>query len=798
MTDSKPTGMPRTRLPDGNQWQLTSRRINAIGLMNGATRYLEVGVFQGNTFRAVDCANRCGVDPDPKFDVASIRDSSTEFHVCTSDAFFTTTAARQFDTIFLDGLHTFEQTLRDFLNSLCCAHARTVWLIDDTWPSDCASALPSLAQTDKFRALTNDQGTAWHGDVFKLIFALHDFFPMFDWRTVVDQGNPQTILVRAPRQDFQPRWNNLATISTMGYADFVLSHALLNSCTEVEALAWLEHALHSQHIVPGGIPLETINVHEPTGASTTMNNCENVGNSVKSAAHYGECVSAVGYEQEAQRADEADTLNLSTVLSQISAYRRLGRDADATALAAACAAEVAEKYGPEIAVALQRGPAGLPEAQPGVHLINGPPGAGKSTVGELLSAFGFETVDGDKELAQYVDKTTEEAADASMPESGTVERDEFEKKYTWAWNAETLNRLISSRSDKTIFIYGTATNIPSITNYFKTQISLVVPPEMLKERLQARDPIRYADKTDALDNALMWAKELLQCEESTIVRSDRNCYSTLCDIINIGGALSVGEAAVKCKTVVKSPPAGHPKEWFPNMENDATSQDAKISSNVKSICSSISSFYELWRDIDGSYPYNYQNLSQLKSQTMLRAISYTKERKVLEIGCNSGLYTLMISNYASSIDAIDIDYANVQRALAGFRFARSNGWCLNNINFECARATEFLANHEEYDCLVAALVLYYFKDDEIMMIKDYIQKNISRLIIQCRPARRKLVENNPQYGRVSYTSLYGGMYDIAGNLQFINDCGFRDVRIFGMGDMEDDHCPVIIADKGSA
>ncbi len=239
MTDPKTNCMPKTGLPDDNQWQLTSARINAISQLNEARRYLEVGVFRGETFRAVDCAHRCGVDPDPKFDVAAIRNAATEFHVCTSDVFFTTAAAGQFDTIFLDGLHTFEQTLRDFLNSLSCAHARTVWLIDDTWPSDCASALPSLAQAGKFRALTNDRGTAWHGDAFKLIFALHDFFPMFDWRTVIDRGNPQTILVRAPRPDFQPRWNDLATISRLGYADFVLSYALLNPCTEAEALAWL-------------------------------------------------------------------------------------------------------------------------------------------------------------------------------------------------------------------------------------------------------------------------------------------------------------------------------------------------------------------------------------------------------------------------------------------------------------------------------------------------------------------------------------------------------------------------------
>jgi SAM-dependent methyltransferase len=220
-----------------------------------------------------------------------------------------------------------------------------------------------------------------------------------------------------------------------------------------------------------------------------------------------------------------------------------------------------------------------------------------------------------------------------------------------------------------------------------------------------------------------------------------------------------------------------------------------MNANVNSICSSVKSLHDLWRNIEGGYPYNYQNLTQSKAEVMLRALKYTSGQRVLEMGCNSGLYTLIMSNYASSVDAIDIDGPSILRAKAGFDFARSNGWCADNINFECAGVIEFINDHADYDCFVASLALYYLNDDAVVKLRDYIRNHISRIIVQCRPARKKLVENNPQYGRVTYTSLYNGLYDLSDNLNFLQDCGFKEVLVYGMGEIENDSCPALIADK---
>ena len=44
-------------------------------------------------------------------------------------------ADHSLDLVYLDGLHTFEQTYRDLCNTLMHAHPATVILVDDTVPT---------------------------------------------------------------------------------------------------------------------------------------------------------------------------------------------------------------------------------------------------------------------------------------------------------------------------------------------------------------------------------------------------------------------------------------------------------------------------------------------------------------------------------------------------------------------------------------------------------------------------------------------------------------------------------------
>ena len=57
------------------------------------------------------------------------------------------------------------------------------------------------------------------GDVFKVVVAIHDFFPQFSFATFPDHG--QTVVWNQWREDFQPLWNSLETITRLDYSEFV-------------------------------------------------------------------------------------------------------------------------------------------------------------------------------------------------------------------------------------------------------------------------------------------------------------------------------------------------------------------------------------------------------------------------------------------------------------------------------------------------------------------------------------------------------------------------------------------------
>ena len=188
-----PKLLPR---PISTSADCSPRRINRLlAAFPEPTRYLEIGVFQGSTLENVCATYRCGVEPRPKFDATKLPKGVT-VHVCTSDEFFADLdGAAQFDVVFLDGLHTFEQTYRDLINALRVC-PRGFVLIDDVVPVDSASANPDRQQAIRERKLAG-KPNAWHGDVFKVIVALSRYHSSeVSFCTIVDKGNPQTLAWR--------------------------------------------------------------------------------------------------------------------------------------------------------------------------------------------------------------------------------------------------------------------------------------------------------------------------------------------------------------------------------------------------------------------------------------------------------------------------------------------------------------------------------------------------------------------------------------------------------------------------
>jgi len=168
--------------------------INEILSITGeANNYLEIGVEYGKTFQAVKAKKKVGVDPLFRFH-RGFQLNRVDLYEKSSDDFFLLNQIEHFNIVFLDGLHTAEQTYRDFINSMGRVDEKSIIIIDDTVPSDAHSALPSPEATYKSRLDAGMQNNyEWHGNTYGCVFALIEKYPELKHFTISDLGNPVTI-----------------------------------------------------------------------------------------------------------------------------------------------------------------------------------------------------------------------------------------------------------------------------------------------------------------------------------------------------------------------------------------------------------------------------------------------------------------------------------------------------------------------------------------------------------------------------------------------------------------------------
>lgn len=107
--------------------------------------YLEIGFQNGICFGEIACVNKAAVDPYPLQTVPQLR-------ITTSDLFFESNTDN-YDVVFIDGLHTYQQVKADFENAIKIAK---VIILHDMNPS-----------TEE-RARSFDLGGQWNGDCYKL------------------------------------------------------------------------------------------------------------------------------------------------------------------------------------------------------------------------------------------------------------------------------------------------------------------------------------------------------------------------------------------------------------------------------------------------------------------------------------------------------------------------------------------------------------------------------------------------------------------------------------------------------
>lgn len=147
--------------------------------------YLEIGVASGGSFWAVKAKHKIGIDPGLriKFNkrvrkkIAEIFNFRYErLYRWTSDEYFANNSAISFlskhkiDVAFIDGLHTYEQSLKDVLNCLNYLHPSGVIILHDCNPESKSSGF--FIPPKNVKGETDELHSNWSGEVWKTIVDL--------------------------------------------------------------------------------------------------------------------------------------------------------------------------------------------------------------------------------------------------------------------------------------------------------------------------------------------------------------------------------------------------------------------------------------------------------------------------------------------------------------------------------------------------------------------------------------------------------------------------------------------------
>lgn len=219
---------------------LRANRINQIlNTLSSPTDYLEVGLDRGLTFEQVACATKWGVDPKIGFRKSFLPSNVLIFEKTSDDFFSSLESEVTFDVVYLDGLHTWQQTYRDLLNALNHLNAGGVVLVDDVFPSTEHSALPDESQARKALRKSGLKAASWFGDVFKTILIVAEHHPELDFVTFFSGGHGQTAIWRnRPQQGrYDPEFGEdvFATADHNSYSEvFATGNAEKTLCCQAD------------------------------------------------------------------------------------------------------------------------------------------------------------------------------------------------------------------------------------------------------------------------------------------------------------------------------------------------------------------------------------------------------------------------------------------------------------------------------------------------------------------------------------------------------------------------------------
>ena len=192
-------------------WESFPRRydiINKIIIKRNYTSYLEIGCFKDETFNQINIKKKIGVDP---VSGGNLRMTSDQFFIENKE---------KFDLIFIDGLHVYEQVIKDIFNSIKVLKENGIILVHDCLPRKLWYQTPTR------------MSDTWNGDVWKAIVECRTLENIDTYTCLADEG----IGVIKVKKNNNPLNLNLSNFKNLKYKEYYTNRDSLMNIISVEKL----------------------------------------------------------------------------------------------------------------------------------------------------------------------------------------------------------------------------------------------------------------------------------------------------------------------------------------------------------------------------------------------------------------------------------------------------------------------------------------------------------------------------------------------------------------------------------